>query len=43
MLLGESQLDKVMTDLKVTPHILIGGSSGSGKSVLLKTGSNAMC
>ena len=36
MLLGESQLDKVMTDLKVTPHILIGGSSGSGKSVLLK-------
>ena len=36
LLLGESQLDKVMTDLKVTPHILIGGSSGSGKSVLLK-------
>lgn len=36
LLLGESQLDKVTADLKVTPHILIGGSSGSGKSVLLK-------
>lgn len=36
LLLGESQIDKVTADLKVTPHILIGGSSGSGKSVLLK-------
>ncbi len=34
--LGESQLDVVTADLKVTPHILVGGSSGSGKSVLLK-------
>lgn len=36
LLLGESQIDKVTADLKVTPHILIGGSSGSGKSILLK-------
>lgn len=36
LLLGESQLSTVTADLKVTPHILIGGSSGSGKSVLLK-------
>lgn len=36
LLLGESQIDKVTADLKVTPHVLIGGSSGSGKSVLLK-------
>ncbi len=36
LLLGESHLDTKKVDLKVTPHILIGGSSGSGKSVLLK-------
>ena len=36
LLLGESHLDTEKVDLKVTPHILIGGSSGSGKSVLLK-------
>lgn len=36
LLLGESHLDTEKVNLKVTPHILIGGSSGSGKSVLLK-------
>lgn len=33
---GESQIDTVSFDLQVTPHILIGGSSGSGKSALFK-------
>ena len=37
IILGESQLDKVTIDFNVLPHILIGGSTGSGKSVLLKT------
>lgn len=36
LVLGESQLDTVTVDLNVTPHLLIGGSSGSGKSVLFK-------
>lgn len=34
--IGESQIDTVSFDLNVTPHILIGGSSGSGKSALFK-------
>ena len=34
--IGESQIDTVSFDLQVTPHILIGGSSGSGKSALFK-------
>lgn len=34
--LGESQLGKESVNLNVTPHLLIGGSSGSGKSKLLK-------
>ena len=34
--LGENQLGQVSIDLSKTPHSLIGGSSGSGKSILLK-------
>lgn len=34
--LGESLTDTVTVDLSKVPHILIGGSTGSGKSVLLK-------
>lgn len=34
--LGESQLDTVSLNLNVTHHILLGGSTGSGKTVLLK-------
>ena len=34
--LGESVLDVVKVDIDTTPHILIGGSTGSGKSVLFK-------
>lgn len=34
--LGESYTGTVEVNLRVTPHILIGGSTGSGKSVLLK-------
>lgn len=34
--IGESQLDVETINLNVTPHILIGGSTGSGKTVLLK-------
>lgn len=34
--LGESLLGKVEVNLAEIPHILLGGSSGSGKSVLLK-------
>ena len=37
IILGESQLDKVTIDFNVVPHVLIGGSTGSGKSILLKT------
>jgi S-DNA-T family DNA segregation ATPase FtsK/SpoIIIE len=34
--IGESQIDTVSINLNATPHILIGGSTGSGKTVLLK-------
>lgn len=34
--LGESPLEKVTMNLSIVPHILLGGASGSGKSVLLK-------
>lgn len=34
--LGESLLGPVTVDLDKVPHILLGGSTGSGKSVLLK-------
>lgn len=34
--LGESLLGPVTVDLNKIPHILLGGSTGSGKSVLLK-------
>ena len=34
--LGESHLGQVTVDLTKIPHILLGGSTGSGKSVLLK-------
>lgn len=37
LILGESLLDKVTIDFNVCPHVLIGGSTGSGKSILLKT------
>lgn len=36
LVLGESITSNVTVDLSKTPHILIGGSTGSGKSVLLK-------
>lgn len=36
LVLGESILGKVSVDLVKIPHILLGGSTGSGKSVLLK-------
>jgi DNA segregation ATPase ftsK/spoIIIE and related proteins len=34
--LGESIMEPVTVDLANTPHVLLGGSTGSGKSVLLK-------
>lgn len=34
--IGESQIDTVSLDLNVTHHVLLGGSTGSGKTVLLK-------
>lgn len=34
--LGESPLDTIKVNLSDVPHILIGGASGSGKSILLK-------
>lgn len=34
--IGESQIDTVSIDLNVTHHVLLGGSTGSGKTVLLK-------
>ncbi len=34
--LGESLLGPVTVDLNKVPHVLLGGSTGSGKSVLLK-------
>ena len=36
LVLGRSLLGTVTVDLAKTPHILLGGSTGSGKSVLLK-------
>lgn len=36
LVLGESLLGPVTVDLEKIPHILLGGSTGSGKSVLLK-------
>lgn len=37
LVLGEGLLGQVTIDLNKIPHMLIGGSTGSGKSVLLKT------
>lgn len=37
LVLGESLLGQAMVNISKIPHILIGGSSGSGKSVLLKS------
>lgn len=34
--IGESQIDTVLLNLNVTHHVLLGGSTGSGKTVLLK-------
>lgn len=36
IILGESLLEQVVVDLNVNPHMLIGGSTGSGKTVLLR-------
>lgn len=36
LVLGESMIGTVTVSLTRTPHILLGGSAGSGKSVLLK-------
>ena len=36
LVLGESVIGPVTVDLVKIPHILLGGSTGSGKSVLLK-------
>ena len=37
MTLGESHLGLMTVNLNHIPHILIGGSTGSGKSILLKS------
>ena len=37
LVLGEGLLGQITVDLNKIPHMLIGGSTGSGKSVLLKT------
>lgn len=34
--IGESQIDTVSLNLNVTHHVLLGGSTGSGKTILLK-------
>lgn len=36
IILGESLLEPVVVDLNITPHMLIGGGTGSGKTVLLR-------
>jgi S-DNA-T family DNA segregation ATPase FtsK/SpoIIIE len=36
LVLGENPLKQITVDISKTAHILLGGSSGSGKSVLLK-------
>ena len=36
LVLGEGYTGKVTANLTITPHMLIGGSTGSGKSILLK-------
>lgn len=36
LVIGRSALGTETVDLEVTPHILIGGTSGSGKTVLMK-------
>lgn len=36
LVLGESIASKVEVDLATVPHILLGGSTGSGKTILLK-------
>lgn len=36
MVLGENILEKVTVDLNKTPHILLGGTTGSGKTILLE-------
>lgn len=36
LLLGESLLGPVLVDLAKIPHVLLGGSTGSGKTLLLK-------
>lgn len=36
LVLGQSMLGKITVNLAKIPHILLGGSTGSGKSVLLK-------
>ncbi len=37
LVLGESLMGQVTIDISTTPHTLLGGSTGSGKSVLLKS------
>ncbi len=37
LVLGKSMMGLVKVDISKIPHILLGGSTGSGKSVLLKT------
>ena len=36
LILGRSYMGEVIVNLSVTPHMLIGGSTGSGKTILLK-------
>lgn len=35
LVLGENLLEKIMINLNKTPHILLGGTTGSGKTILL--------